>query len=343
VSDLSRAAIGAADPEDMLGVVCEQPDQLEDALVRVDAARLGRLDAPAGLAICGMGGSAIGGDLAAAAIGRRAARPVLVVRDYAPPPWVGEGWLVLCSSYSGGTEETVAAFEAAGRAGARRVVLTTGGALAEAARAGGVPVIAVPGGMQPRAAVVYTLVGALACAAACGAAPSLREEVEAAARLAGELVEEWGADAAAGSLAKDLASALAGTVPIVHGSDATAPVAARWKSQVNENAKRHAFLSTLPEAAHNEICAWGGDAFSAVFLEDRDQHPRVRRRIELIAGVAEAAGAPVQRVEGRGETRLERIVSLVLLGDLVSVYLAALAGVDPTPVEAIERLKRELG
>ena len=118
-----------------------------------------------------MGGSAIGGDLAVAALGDRATRPISVVRGYAIESWTPPETLVLCSSYSGETEETLACFEAAGAAGARRVVLTTGGSLAEAARAEGVPVIGVPSGMQPRAAVLYGLVGALECALACGAAP----------------------------------------------------------------------------------------------------------------------------------------------------------------------------
>jgi glucose/mannose-6-phosphate isomerase len=123
--------------------------------------------------------------------------------------------------------------------------------------------------------------------------------------------------------------------------------ALRWKTQINENAKAAAFASQLPEADHNEICAWergrGTSPLGAIFLEDPDQHPRVRRRIELTAAEAERAGAPALRVAARGDSRLERVLSLVLLGDLVSLYLAVLEGVDPGRVEAIDRLKRELG
>jgi glucose/mannose-6-phosphate isomerase len=136
-------------------------------------------------------------------------------------------------------------------------------------------------------------------------------------------------------------------LPVVHGADLTTPAARRWKTQLNENAQVAAGWSELPEANHNEICGWerGGAAapLAAVFLEDPDQHPRVRRRIALTAATAAAAGAVVERVEATGDSRLERLLGLVLLGDLVSVYLALLDGLDPTPVEAIERLKSELG
>jgi glucose/mannose-6-phosphate isomerase len=318
----------------VIDLVREQPAHLMDALWRVDSASLRKVDAPGGLVVCGMGGSAIGADLAAAAIGDRAARPLHTVRDYALPPWVGADALVLCASYSGNTEETLACFEAAGALGAPRVALTTGGRLAELARAEGVPVIGVPGGMQPRAAVAYMTVGALECAALCGAAPSLRTEVEATSALLGELLDD--------PRAHEIAAALEGRIPLVYGAGPTAPVAARWKTQINENAKLPAFHSTLPEANHNEICGYGPGEFAAVFLEDPGQHERVRRRIELTAAVAEEAGLAVHRVESRGQLPLERVMSLVLLGDLVSVLLAKLAGVDPTPVEALESLKREL-
>ena len=318
----------------MIDVVREQPDHLLDALWRVDSAGLRRSDAPGGLVVCGMGGSAIGGELAAAAIGDRALRPVRTIRGYALEPWFAGDALVLCASYSGNTEETIACFEAAGAAGAERVALTTGGRLAELAREAGVPVIGVPGGIQPRAAVAYMVVAALECAATCGAAPSLRGEVEAAGALLRDLLDD--------PRAGDVAGALEGRVPIVYGAGLTDPVATRWKTQINENAKLPAFRSTLPEADHNEICGYGPGGFAAVFLEDRGQQERIGRRIEVTARIAAEAGLAVQRVESRGETGVERVMSLVLLGDLVSVRLAELTRVDPTPVDAIEALKREL-
>ena len=169
MSDLSAEAIAGVDPQGMLGLVLEQPAHLTDALWRVESAGIAAGDAAGGLAVCAMGGSAIGADLAAAAIGSRARHPISTVRGYELPPWVGQGSAVLCSSYSGNTEETLACYAAAGEAGAQRIALTTGGKLAESARADGVPVIGVPSGMQPRAAVGYMAVCSLEAAALCGA------------------------------------------------------------------------------------------------------------------------------------------------------------------------------
>jgi glucose/mannose-6-phosphate isomerase len=317
--------------------VLDQHLQVGDALWRFESAGVPVVDPPADLIVCGMGGSAIGGDLAAAILGERALRPLRTVRDYVLPAGLGPETLVLAASYSGNTEETLACFEAAGEAGAPRVALTTGGKLAEAAREGGVPVIGVPSGMQPRAAVVYMVVGALGCAAACGTAPSLHDEVEAGAELLRRLAEDE-------SRARELAQALQGRIPVFFGGGATAPVASRWKTQVNENAKRPAFAAVLPEADHNEICAWErpGD-LAAVFLEEAGRDPRLSVRIEATAEVVGAAGAPVHGVEAIGETPFERVMSLVMLGDLVSIHLALLDGIDPTPVAPIERLKERLG
>jgi glucose/mannose-6-phosphate isomerase len=343
---LDRESIEAADPRGMLGDVLAQPLQLGDALWRAQSAGIGKRDRPGGLVVCGMGGSAIGGDLAAAALGDRATRPITTVRGYALESWTGPESLVLCASYSGNTEEALACFEAAGAAGAGRVALTTGGKLAEAAREESVPVIGVPAGMQPRAAVLYMIVATLECASSCGAAPGLHAEIDTAAALIEQLVEEWGPDSPEDSEAKSIARTLRGTIPVVHGAGPTSAAARRWKTQVNENAAAAAFWSELPEANHNEVCGWRrGRAvapLSAVFLEDADQHPRIHRRIELTAAEVEQAGAPAVRVEARGESRLERVLSLVLLGDLASVYLAALDGVDPTPAEPLDRFKAAL-
>ncbi len=343
MSELDHRAVEAVDTGSMLDDVLNQGHQLQDALWRVESAGIAPVDAPGGLVVCGMGGSAIGADLARGAIGDRARRPLFTARDYEPPSWVGEDTLVLCSSYSGETEETLAAYSAAGDRRAPRVVMTTGGRLAEEARADGVPVIGVPSGMQPRAAVAYMTVGALEVAALAGVTDSLRHEVEAAAALLQELGSEWGADGEPDGEAKSLARALQGQVPVVYGAELTAPVSVRWRSQLNENAETPAFDGVLPEMDHNEICGWGQPTFTAVFLEDDEQHPRVKQRIELTADVVAAAGSPVARVHTRGETRVERVLSLVLLGDLVSLYSAVLNGVDPSPVARIEDFKQRLG
>ncbi|HYZ82551.1 MAG TPA: bifunctional phosphoglucose/phosphomannose isomerase [Solirubrobacteraceae bacterium] len=345
-SALSREAIAAVDPTGQMADILGLPEHLGDALWRVQSANLSPQDSPGGLVVAGMGGSAVGGLLALAALGDRASRPIVVARDYGLPAWTTPDATVLCASYSGETEETLAAYEAAGALGARRIVSTTGGTLASSARADGVPVIPLPGGFQPRAAVGYGLVVALEVAALAGCAEQLHTEIDVAVARAEELVGEWGPDAPEDSLAKTLARSLHGTIPQIAGAGLTAPIAYRWKTQINENANAPAFASELPELDHNEVVGWESAAdlgrFSAVFLDDCDLHPRVRTRIELTLGVIGDHAAAAHRIETLGQTRVERLVSLVLLGDLVSIYMAVLAGRDPAAIAPINQLKAAL-
>src|SRR5680860_607281 len=275
----------------MLDDVLAIPDHLRDALWRVESARLPRGES-AGVLVCGMGGSAVGGDLAAAALG------------------------------------------------ARRVIAGTGGALTEAARAAGDPVIGLPGLLlAPRSAVAYMLVCALEVAAAAGIAPRLGDEIEAAAALLEASREDLRYRAA------EIATAVGDRVPVVYGAGPTTAAARRWKTQINENAKLPAFFSELPEADHNEICSWEAAAalpLAAVLLEDRDQHPREQLRFELTAAEIERGGPTAVRIEAAGESRTERLLWQTMLGDLVSLELASMRQVDPLPIEAIDRLKASL-
>jgi glucose/mannose-6-phosphate isomerase len=343
---LDRETLLAGDPSRQLEDVLGLPEHLRDALWRVESANLTPHDSPGGLVVAGMGGSAIGGALARAALGDRASRPIVLARGYGLPAWTTPDTTVLCSSYSGETEETLAAFDAAGALGARRIVCTTGGTLAERARADAVPVVPLPGAFQPRAAVGYAIVVALEVAALAGAGETMRSEIDVAAAHAEQLVAQWGPDSPEDSRAKALARSLHGTTPQIAGAGLTAPIAYRWKTQINENAKAPAFAAELPELDHNEIVGWEGardhGRFSAIFLDDCDLHPRVRRRMELTQEVVGETAVFTDRISTLGESRVERLVSLVLLGDLVSLYLAALRGVDPATVTPIVRLKRAL-
>jgi glucose/mannose-6-phosphate isomerase len=332
------ARIRAIDPSNQLDDVLALPEHLRDALWRVESAALEPFDVR-GLIVCGMGGSAIGGVLARAALGDRLGLPMLIFRDYELPPWTSPDRAILCSSYSGDTEETLACFDAAEAIGAHRIVATTGGALAEAARRADVPVIGLPGGLQPRHSVGYGFTVACEIAALLGAAPGMRTEIDtAAAHL------EEGRDSLI-ARAAEIADQIAGSVPLIYGCDVTVPVAYRWKTQINENAKQHAFDHQLPELDHNEIVGWSADGpaqFAAVFLTDSDQHPRQRERAELTAKLIEPSATAVVFAETEGETRLERLLWAVMVGDLVSLHLAAHNCVDPGPIEMIDRLKQEL-
>jgi glucose/mannose-6-phosphate isomerase len=322
----------------MLDAVKALPEHLRDALWRIETARANPMEAPAAF-VCGMGGSAIGGDLAAAALADRLTKPMLVSRRYELPAWSPAGSAVLCSSYSGNTEETLACYAAAEALGAQRLVATTGGELAELARRDGVPVIGLPAGLQPRAAVGYMFCVAAELAALALAGPRIHTEIDAAASRLGESFS------AAEARARELAAEIGEAIPVVHGSDLTAPVAYRWKAQINENAKTPAFSAVLPEADHNEIEGWAGSdgRFAGIFLVDRDQHPRERKRFELTAKAIEPYAARVITLETEGETRTERILHAVMLGDLLAIELANARGVDPLAVDVLEGFKEGMG
>jgi glucose/mannose-6-phosphate isomerase len=343
MSNLTRAAISVVDSTGQIDEVLELSEHLTDALWRVESSGARPVDAACGLIVAGMGGSASGARLARGALGSRLTRPMYVSDDYLLPGWAGPQTLVFASSYSGNTEETLSAYDDAVSRGAPRLVATTGGALAARARADGTPVIPVPGGFQPRAAIGYALVSALEAAFLAGAAPSVRSEIEAAAVLVDELVREWGPDAPEDSEAKTIARALHGTVPIIVGAELAASAAYRWKCQFNENSELPAFASALPEADHNEIVGWdaagGLGRFSYVSLEDPGAHPRNALRAELTAEAAAAGADPVLRVTARGTSAVERLVSLLLLGDLVTIYAAVLRGADPVDIPGIDRVK----
>ncbi len=343
---LDSETIAAVDRSDMLADVVGLPEHLRDALWKVESASLQPWDSPGGLVVAGMGGSAVGGALARSMLGDHASRPVLASRAYGLPAWTTPDTTVLCASYSGDTEETLACYEAAGALGAKRIAVTSGGRLAELARVEGVPVIPVAGGFQPRAAVAYMTVAALEVAWLCGAGPRMGAEIDVAADHLEQLVVEWGADGAEDSEAKALARQLCDSVPVIAGSGLTTPIAYRWKTQFNENAKIPAFTHELPELDHNEIVGWQGATsvgrFAAIFLDDSDTHPRVKERIALTQELIGDNATGTHVIQSRGHTAVERVLSLVLLGDLVSLYVAVLRGTDPTPVELIETLKQRL-
>jgi glucose/mannose-6-phosphate isomerase len=333
-------AIRAVDSGTQLDDVLALPDHLPDALWRVESARIEPMQSN-GLIVCGMGGSGAGGLLARAALGDRLSLPLTSVRDYEFAPWASPERVVLCASYSGDTEETLACFDAAEAVGCRRIAATTGGALAEAARAAGVPVIPFPAALQPRSAVGYLFVVAAEVAALAGAAVAIRTEIDAAAQTLAQARDALVARSV------ELADAIGGTIPVIYGNDLTRPIAYRWKTEVNENAKQPAFWNEMPEMGHNEIVGWaegsGAERFSAIFLLDSDQHPRQRRRMEITAELIEPIVAHVELVEIEGESRTARMLQLLMLGDLLSLHLAARRGVDPTPITAIDQLKGRLG
>jgi glucose/mannose-6-phosphate isomerase len=296
--------------------------------------------------IAGMGGSGIAGDFASALTYGSAGR-VTVHKAYAPlPGWVGEAKpLLVAISYSGNTEETLSS---AGEAEADLAVvtLTTGGELARLSSERGWPGIAVPSGVQPRAAVGYMLGAVVRVVAAVGLLPDqaspLGEAADLADRELAEGSESWDA-------ASRVAEQLEGRIPIVYGGGPiTGAVAQRWKTQINENAKTPSWHSVLPELDHNELVGWEAmpdvtrQHLGIVALTDASDHPRVRARLAHSRDLTQFAVPWVGEVASQGDSPLARLVSLIVMGDLVSYMMAGRAGVDPVPVQTIEKLKKLL-
>ncbi|MEX0667235.1 MAG: bifunctional phosphoglucose/phosphomannose isomerase [Acidimicrobiia bacterium] len=293
--------------------------------------------------VAGMGGSGISGDFAAAL----ADVPVTVNKGYGLPTWVKSAEpLVVAMSYSGNTEETLSAAETAAAHGLTPAVVTGGGTLSAWAAEYGWPSVTVPGGLQPRAALGYLLGGLLHLLNAAGATSVSRKDLFSSAEIADSISGEGGSGWA---LAADLAQGLDGRIVAVYGGGGiTAPVAQRWKTQINENAKWPAWYSVFPELDHNEIVSWTSLAdltrrhVGIVGLRDRAEPPGVTARFRHTAEITGTDVAWVGEVWSQGDSALERMVSLAAMGDLVSLELARLVGVDPVPVDAIENLKRKL-
>jgi glucose/mannose-6-phosphate isomerase len=343
-----RAALRAADPGGMLDTVAGLAAQCREAYATGLATNpLPKGDGIASVAVCGMGGSAIAGDVLAAVAASRLRIPIAVVRTPELPEFCGPHTLLIASSYSGETSETLALFEEAVVRGCRILSITSGGTLGERSAELGVGRVLVPVGFMPRAAFGHLALGALGALEAMGIAPSHADDVDEAVGHMDEVVVESGPDAPTpANPAKALALSIGERVPVVWGADGIASVAAmRWKTQFNENAKIPAFAAALPELDHNEVVGWSpgrGEGFSVIALRHAGEHDDVATRFPLSEEIARRSGAAVHEVEARGRSDLARLLTLVQVGDLVATYLGLARGVDPSPVEAITSLKRAL-
>jgi glucose/mannose-6-phosphate isomerase len=272
-----------------------------------------------------------------------------VVRHYEPPAWIAPEDLLIFSSYSGETEETLAAFRALRRLGAARAVLSTGGTLAALAAEEGVPVAVLPAGHPPRAALGYSFSTLAHVAEHIGILDGGGRRAHAAAHDVDRVASACARDVVSSrNPAKELAIRLSGRATLLTANSRTLlPAAVRWKGQFNENAKHLAWVSGLPEANHNEV-----DGFvhppsmlgrlAAVFLRDPEDHPRVVRRFEWLRRYLQRKGIRVETVTAVGEDRMARLLSCVAMGDFVSYYLALRHATDPSALPGVESLKRTL-
>ena len=332
--------------------VASLPEQFTEALSAASSVDLGAVSGAsiANIAVCGMGGSGISGDVLAATGWHDLSVPVSVLKQYRAPRFVGPGTLFFAMSYSGGTQETLEATAAALSAGAQVVAVCSGGELARLAGEAGAPVIGCPPGFMPRAALGHLATPLFVVCERLGLLPGGEAAVKAAQTQAARRRDACRPESPGqANPARELARRIGRTFPLIWGTGALGAVAAyRWKADINENAKAPAFWNTFPELDHNEICAFGqhGDVtrqvVTLVELRHDHEHAQLARRVAATRAIVEETVASVLEVRAEGDGRLAQLVDLMYVGDWVSLYLAFDAGVDPGPIDAIARLKEEL-
>lgn len=347
--------VGKIDRSDMLSVVGQIPEMILQAerfsagVSLPNPTIVGKLKKVGRVMVVGMGGSAIAGDIAADLFFKRARVPILTNRNYILPEFAGPETLLFALSYSGETEEVLSAVREAGRRGVAVVCITSGGKLKEIAESKRYPRFLVPSGYQPRAALPFLLIPLIVGLGKMEIVPSVSEEIKETIALLQKLREEYGPQRPTRSnQVKQMSKKLIGKIPLIFGSAGTTGAAAlRLKTQFNENSKVTAIMSLFPELSHNEMVNLStlkreGHDFFWILFRDEGDHERVKKRIEITKSLLGRQLGGVSEIVSQGKSQLARIMSLVLFGDYLSVYLAILRGIDPTPVEIISRLKKEL-
>jgi glucose/mannose-6-phosphate isomerase len=333
--------IANRDKSDALGKAAKAPSQLRYGF----GTDIGGEYKPQNVVLAGMGGSALGANLF---IGWTSpGLPVAVTRHYDIPGFVGKRTLFIASSYSGNTEETLSALAQAESAGAKIVAIASGGRLADLAREKSYPLFELPGGLQPRMAVFYSFRALAELFEALGLMSDLTAQLETAAHFMEQAQTAWQPDVpTAQNPAKEIAEEIAGKTPVIYAGPRLSPVAYKWKISINETAKNAAFYNQWPEFNHNEMVGWTSHPvekpFAPIELLSSFEHERVLKRFTISNRLLSGRMPHPLQIQAEGNSLLEHMLWTVLLGDYVSIYLALINNVDPTPVEIIEKLKDEL-
>jgi len=344
----NNEAIKKLDKAAMLEAVAAWPEMLQAALGIVPLVAVRRAKQVKQVVISGMGGSAIAGNIVLDLYAHQLGYPLFVNRDYSLPAFVAKGTALLALSYSGNTEETLAAIKEAEGRGAQIIAITSGGKLKDLAVQAGWPLFVVPAGQQPRAALPYLLGCLLNALGQLGIIELDPQELSEVLLLLPRLREEYSvAKSYRVNPAKQLAHKLLGKLPVVLAGGGYASAGLRLKTQLNENSKASALYNVFPELNHNEIVPWSGlkrseHNFAVVLLRDKNDPARLQKRIDITKSLIGRELGGISEVWSQGKSSLARLLSLIFFGDLVSVYLAILKRLDPSPVAIIERLKREL-
>jgi glucose/mannose-6-phosphate isomerase len=335
----------------MYDLIYEFPYQFEGASNIAQAAKLPdwNVSQIQNVVLAGLGGSAIGGDLVRSYLAERLNVPFSICRNYTLPHFVDESSLVFISSYSGNTEETLSAYEDALKRKAKILTLSSGGKVKEMSLQKEITWVNIPKGFPPRAALGYSFVPVLLMLERLGFVQGEEDQIKKVGEFLSSNRSSYRLESGVQeNPAKRLALELHQKLPIIYAAtDHFDAVSTRWKGQICENAKMLSFNNIFPEFNHNELVGWKiiseyRGHLIVVILKDKEDHPRIKKRMEIVKGIIEKVGVRVIEVGSRGEALLSRIFSLIQLGDFASFYLAILNREDPTPVKVIDFLKNEL-
>lgn len=346
--DLDDAdALRSADPSSMLEAAAGLAADAAASYVSGTGTPIARHDDVSAIVVCGMGGSAVAGDVLKHAFRDRLPIPVEVNRGHHLPAYADPGTLVVVSSYSGETSETLSAFEEAVERSCPVLAITSGGTLAARCEERGLPVVRVPGGGQPRAALGHLAFGMLGALEAAAVLPTLAAEVDATVAAVHDVVADLGPELPTdANPAKDIAAWIGDRIPVVWGADGIGSLAAmRWKTQLNENGKVPAWHASMSELDHNEVVGWVepyAARHAVIALRHDGEHEEIAARFALSADIVRSAGGEVREVAVGGRAALSTLFSLIAIGDHASCYVGLRRGIDPTPVTVLVGLKAAL-
>ncbi len=348
LDDIAR--IGQIDKSHMLDLLETFPDQISEIVSKVKKMKISgfkqKTFKPKLIFVLGMGGSAISGDLLSAWLEDRDKIVINTVRNYSVPISIDSDTLVFACSYSGNTEETMSAVESAFEKGSKIIAITSGGKLRSFCKTKKLPVIDIPKGLAPRAAVAFLFFPMVVILEKLGVIKPVTELsglIKELKKIKNSYKPEIPQKR---NRAKEMAVSLSKGIPYIYGHTYLSVIAKRWKTQLNENAKVLAMNGELPEMNHNEIVGWSGDnqeianRFVVVFLRSSDEHPRIKKRLELTKKMLNAIVSEVIEFNVVGKNKLTRMITTMYIGDYISIYLALLRELDPTPVVSIERFKK---
>ena len=349
---IDSRAVKSLDRSDMAGFIAAFPKQIDDAAqIGGKAAFLKGMGRDFDKIIfTGLGGSAIGADLIRSYAADECPVPIIVNRDYTLPAFVNRKTLIFVSSYSGNTEETLSAYVDGRDKKATIVAVTANGELIKRAQKDSVPCIVVPQGYPPRCALGYLSIPALVFLSKLGLIGDKEKDiVETSALLTKMRDTMLSPDISEDkNTAKKIAKELVDKYAVIYGANQHTDCAvARWRGQIAENSKALSSSHLFPEMTHNEVVGWMNPKnilkdMVVLILRDKGDHPRVAKRMDITMSIIKKEGVRIIEVPSMGQSLLARLFSLIYIGDFVSLYLAILNGVDPTPVDNVTHLKKEL-